>query len=104
MAQSIDLGGSTFLDASAVDGIKGYIDTGDNLDNYYGMHATGMYYVSSGVTNAPADYVALIVISGGTANTAPTYQFAWGSSYVYARVRITGSWGSWHRTSLSTWS
>lgn len=104
MAQSIDLGGSTFLDASAVDGIKGYIDTGDNLNNYYGMHSTGMYYVSSGVTNAPTDYVALIVISGGTADTAPTYQLAFNGNYVYARIRSSGSWGSWRRVALSTWS
>lgn len=96
MAKSIKLGSDTYLDASGVDGIKGVIRSGADLDNYYGERYAGLYYISasaSDVSNCPVGYSGLLVIGSGSIG----FQLLWGKNSCYFRGRTGGTptWGTW---------
>lgn len=99
MAQSIKLGSDIFLDASGVDGIKGTISAGDDLNNYIGYRYAGLWYInasSASVSNCPVSYAALICVPVGSSGVT---QIAVNHTGVYYRNR-SGSpitWSVWRR-------
>lgn len=99
MAQSIKLGNDVYLDASGVDGIKATLTSGD-LDDYYGIHKSGTYYLGAtqtDFTNAPTGWAGMIVCSVG----GVSFQIVWNGTGIYYRARSgnPASWGDWIRAS-----
>lgn len=78
--------------------MKNSTDNNVNCDNYY---ETGIYYLGSGLTNAPAEYIKLIVVGAnkGQKGDAAQIAIAVSSGSVYIR---TGNFSSseqviwWH--------
>ena len=94
MAQSIKLGNNVYLDASGVDGNKGTITSGDDLNNYWGPRKAGLWVVnttSSNVSNCPLSYSGLIVIAIGQSGAQ---QILFNHTGICFRDR-TGSPASW---------
>ena len=72
------------------------------MNDYAGIANAGVYYVNgtpSNISNAPANYCALYVMSSGT----PTFQFAFNKNGFYFRA-YTGnpaSWSEWRTVSYT---
>lgn len=99
MAQSIIFGNDTFLAASGVDGNKGTITSGDDLNNYWGPRKAGLWVVntaSSNVSNCPLSYSGLIVIAIGQAGAQ---QILFNHTGVCYRDRIgsPATWSNWFK-------
>lgn len=97
---SIKLDENTYLDAQNIAGFKGTISSG-NLNDYRYRYQSGMYYVGSGVTNAPADYGMMIMISTATTGNGVCRQLYIIGGSIYSRS-YTGSgstytWSSWYK-------
>lgn len=97
MAQSIKLGNDIFIAASGVDGNKGIITSGDDLDNYWGPRNAGLWVVNataSDVSNCPLSYCGLIVIALGQSGAN---QLAFSSSGIFKRSKVgaTPTWTEW---------
>ena len=96
MAQSIDLGASTFLHITAVDGIVKETLTGAaDIDSLITQHQSGVYYCSN-TSTTPTAYGMLIVISAGV-GTAAVYHIFISSNVnaIYIRYRNASVWGNW---------
>lgn len=100
MAQSIKLGNDVYLDASGVDGIKATLTSG-NLDDYYGTHKSGIYYLGaaqSAFTNAPAGWAALIVCSVGAVSFQLVYRY--NGIWVRDRSGSPATWQAWRKANI----
>ena len=74
------------------------LGSGDNLNNLTGNDKAGFYQITTGVTNAPASWSWLLVLSG-----AGTAQIVFDSTKIYSRV-LTGSplaWTAWKSVTLA---
>lgn len=97
--KSIKFENDTYLDARGVDGNKGTITSGDDLDNYWGPRKAGLWVVNttrSEVANCPLSYSGLIVIAIGQSGAQ---QMIFNHTGIYYRDR-TGSgssiaWSTW---------
>ena len=98
-SQSIDLGGTFYIDASGVVGIRGSLGSTDDVNDFRMLQHAGTWYCSS-AQNAPTTYGMLTVASGGSGGLC--YQtFASSSQIIYTRIYTNGAWGSWYKN-LST--
>lgn len=70
-----------------------------DLDDLYNLSDSGFYYISTGVTNSPAEYAGLIVIAYGTGFSAQlVIQF--NRMYYRTRMGTPAAWGSWKQVSV----
>lgn len=96
MAKSIKLGSDTYLAAAGVDGIKAILTSGD-LNDYYGVHKSGVYHLNasgSAFQNCPAGWSVLLCYSGTSGFSG---QMIYHSGAIYCRERSGNpvSWGHW---------
>ena len=73
------------------------LGSGDNLNNLTGKSSTGVYYISTGVSNSPVDWATLLVIGG-----IGTSQIIFNVNTIYMRM-YTGSplaWSAWRYYTL----
>lgn len=80
------------------------IQSGDDLNNYYGISKAGFYYITTGmanISNCPAGYSMLLVISAFNNETG---QLLFNNDVIFFRRSNGGSssWGNWHQISLSS--
>ena len=97
MAQSIKLGNDLYIARSGVAGVKGLLGSGDNLNDYWMVHQSGIYYLSSGVTNSPVNYTFCYVCGSGESASAPCIQVVFAQNAIYTRSRYTQTWSSWYK-------
>lgn len=73
---------------------KGTIASGDNLNNYIGNAYTGLYSVQNSVTNSPADWSTLMVMSSSEDGGI---QFVLVAGHLYVRQRAGNprTWTAW---------
>lgn len=74
--------------------MKNSTDNNVNCDNYY---ETGIYYLGSGLTNAPAEYIKLIVVGANKAQKGDVAQIAIAVSSGSVYIR-TGNFSSSEQT------
>lgn len=104
MAQSIKLGNDTFLDITGICGtVRDNLPLNANLNNYYGRHKDGIYYIGdiTNMQNAPIDYSMLLVMTRPDGNfTIQVIFYCLGRIYIRYRVS-NGTWTAWKYVSLS---
>lgn len=91
--KSIKLAGDTYLNASAIDGVKASLDANTNdLNNFKGTHYSGLYYWDgSAQNNCPLGWSAVLIVGYGSV----TCQLVFGSGGAYVRRFANDSWSNW---------
>lgn len=72
--------------------------SGDDLDNYKGTNATGLYEITTGVANAPIEWCWMLVIGG-----SGSIQIIFSQTRIYVRA-YTGNplhWQAWCQVGLT---
>ena len=101
MAQSIDLGDSTFLSIHAIDGlVADELPSDANWNDYIGAHKNKVYYVgnSSSMTNAPGSWGFLVSFSWGGVTVQAFFQIG---AVLHMRSHANSAWSTWKKVILS---